>query len=166
MIKQIGLIQEFVKSLEDKWIEIETREDLFQYNHYMRFFYLINVDEDAFKNQEKHKSVLCKNQEILNILEGILKDNNYKDLGKCYFIKLDPQKYPIRQYYESEGYTDCIRRFLVPVIVNLDSKLCIDSGVYVPEPGEVFDVDPESLYSVYNSGKESVVYLVVDLIKN
>ena len=166
MIKQIELIQEFVKTIENQWVEIETREDLFQYNHYMRFFHLISVDEDAFENGKNYKSILCNSQEILNILEGILRSSNCKTLGKCYFIKLESQKYPIRQYYESEEYTNCIRRLLIPVVVNLDSKLCIGNSVHVPKPGEVFDVDPESLYSVYNSGNEAVVYLVVDLIKN
>ena len=165
-------IQELIKTLEineENWKEIETRRDLFQFNHYMRFFDVVDIDKSLFENKKYKQIRLLPNYAVDKIFENFLKDIEIKYesyVGKCYFVKLLAQKYPSRQYYEAEGYEDVVSQVCIPIVTNSENSFCIDDKIIYPSPGEEIFIGKDSLFAVYNLGESDIIYLCVDLIPN
>lgn len=151
------------------WEEKETIPELFQYNFYMRFFTIIDIDENNFKNNNNYKIMKNINSEIWKEMPSLI---NYlahkynKNVGGISLIKLEPQEYPLRQYYDFEDYENIITKCYIPVVTNEKSNLCIDDKIYSLKPGEDINIDNNSLYSLYNFGDAPIVYLIVDLIND
>lgn len=159
----INSLLPFVLSENTPWYELETRPEFFQYNHYMKF-----CDLTKIKKTENEDFIAIYNFNDKSIKEflNLISIENKMNIANSYFIKLEPQQYPIRQYYESEDYSEKIIKVLIPIVVNKESKLCIDNDIFSPNPGEKFLVTEDSLYSIYNSGDQSIIYLFIDLFKN
>ena len=163
-------IQQLLKTLEineKNWKEIETRRDLFQFNHYMRFFDILDIDKSLFQNKKYKQINLLPNEVVDKIFENFLKDIEikYKSyVGKCYLVKLLAQKYPSRQYYETEDYEDIVSQVCIPIITNSENSFCIDDKIIYPNPGEEMYIEKDSLFAVYNLGESDIIYFCVDLI--
>ena len=156
-------IKNFLKEHEDMWEELESKPELFQYNHYMNFLHIVDIDENIFKDNAEY-SIYRPAYERLKDFLTLFAGN--KKIGKSYFIMLNPQQFPIRQYEELEEYTSKIVRHYLPITVNKEDKFCIDDKIITPLDGQDFAVDPDGLYSIYNGGTEPSVYLVIDIIKD
>ena len=163
-------IQKLIETLEinkENWKEIKTRRDLFQFNHYMRFLDVIDIDKGLFEKKKYKQINLLPNEVVDKIFENFLKDIEIKYesyVGKCYFVKLLAQRYPSRQYYETEEYEDIVSQLCIPIITNSENCFCIDDKIVYPIPGEEIFIGKDSLFAVYNLGEVDIVYLCIDLI--
>jgi hypothetical protein len=162
MKKEIDSVKEFIRISEVGWIEMESKPELFQYNHYMNFLYVVDLEEDSISNSKFLTKTRIANKDIESIINIIASDK----FGKVYFVKLEPQSFPMRQYEEPEEYTSKITRYYVPIEVESGSKFCIEDRVLIPEVGKHIEVDPDGLYSIYNEGEVPSIYLVIDKIKD
>jgi hypothetical protein len=164
MIKDI---QSIINNNKIIWEQKETKEDLFQYNYYMHFFYLFDIDEKLFKEGNNFKLEKNKNHEIWNLTNELIKEieSKYNMIsGSAYFVKLNPQQYPLRQYYEFEEYASIINKCYIPIITNSNASLCVDDEIYNNIPGTETIAHKEQLSSLYNFGETDIVYLIIDLI--
>jgi hypothetical protein len=167
IVDKIKQILETLETNKTNWKEIETRRDLFQFNHYMRFFDVVDIDKELFKNK-KYKMINLVPDGIVeeiskNFLEGIeTKYDGY--IGKCYFVKLLAQRYPSRQYYEIEEYEDVVSQVCIPIATNDKNSFCIDDKIIYPSPGDQLFIGNDSLFAVYNLGETDIIYLCVDII--
>ena len=146
-VYEVEGIKDILESNNIVWQELESKPELFQYNHYMRFCYDIERDD------------------IQDIISKIYDDQLFK-VSKFYALKLFAQQYPLRQYEEPYEYTSKINRHYICIKVDKDSRFCTEDNIYIPEVGQEFIVDPDSMYSIYNNGTEEAIYLVVDILKN
>lgn len=166
-MSRIERLKELISLNKEIWKEIETRRDLFQFNHYMRFFDVVDIDQGLFKDK-KYKIINCISKENLEVIENDFfadiqkRYNSY--IGKAYLVKLLPQKYPSRQYYESEDYEGVISKLFVPVIVNNKNSFCVNDKILYPNPNEEIFIENDSLLAVYNLGETEIVYFSIDLI--
>lgn len=148
------------------WVEKETNIDLFQYNYYMRFFDITDIKEEDFKNG-KYSLVKVDGGKLSSLLDETYKqlEEKYNSrIGKSYLVKLLPQRYPSRQYYESEEYESVISRCYIPILTNDKNSFCINSDVVYPKAAEVVFAENDSLVAIYNFGESEIIYLAVDLI--
>lgn len=168
-MNKVDSLKNILLSQEVSWKEKETIVDFFQYNFYMRFFDVLDINEESFKN----KLYLRINQttesfikELYNIILNDLEKKYNSYVTKCYFVKLLPQRYPSRQYYESEDYESVVSRIYIPVVVNEKNSFCINDQIINPSPGEEVYSKLDDLVAIYNLGSTDIIYLSVDLISN
>lgn len=166
-MNKIDTLKNIALSNEIHWEEKETIVDLFQYNYYMRFFEIIDIDENFFSNKMYTKIYKTTENLIKELSDIILNDlqkkyNSY--VGKCSLIKLLPQRYPSRQYYELEEYESIVSKIYIPITVNEKNSFCINDKIINPNAGEEIFSGPDDLVAIYNLGDTEVIYLSVDLI--
>lgn len=150
------------------WIEKETNIDLFQYNYYMRFFNITDIKEEDF-NSKQYKLVKVDGGVLSSLLDQTynqLEEKYNSKIGKSFLVKLLPQRYPSRQYYEFEEYESAVSRCYIPILTNDKNSFCINSDVIFPKVGEIIFAERDSLVAIYNFGESEIVYLSVDLIPN
>lgn len=166
-MNKIKKILETLEANNSNWKEIETKEDLFQYNHYMRFFDVLGIDKELFKNKKYKRISLAPTVVIDEIFKNFLENTEEKYnsyIGNCYFVKLLAQRYPSRQYYETEEYENVTSQLCIPILTNDKNSFCIDNKIIYPDSGDELFVESGSLFAVYNLGETDIVYLCVDLI--
>ena len=164
---KIKKILETLEINKSNWKEIETKEDLFQFNYYMRFFDVMGIDKEFFKNKKYKKVSLTSTVVVDEIFKNFLENTEEKYgsyIANCYFVKLLAQRYPSRQYYETEEYENVISQLYIPILTNNKNSFCVDDKIIYPSPGEELFVGNGSLFAVYNLGETDIVYLCVDLI--
>lgn len=166
-MNKVDILKNIVSSDKVNWKEKETIVDLFQYNYYMRFFEIIDIDEESFNNKVYVKINKTIENFIKEISYNILNDlekryNSY--ITKCYFVKLLPQRYPSRQYYESAEYESVVSRIYIPIVINEKNSFCINDQIINPGSGEEIFSKSDDLVAVYNLGETDIIYLSVDLI--
>lgn len=167
MMNKIDVLKNIILSTEVNWEEKETTVDYFQYNWYMRFFEITDIDEESFNNKKYNQIKKTSDNFIKELSNSILNDLSKKynsHIGKCYFVKLLPQRYPSRQYYELEQYESIISKVYIPVIVNDKTSFCINDQIINPNPGQEILSKSEDLVAIYNLGETDIVYLSIDLI--
>jgi hypothetical protein len=163
-------IEKLTKVLEENnhnWKEVETKRDLFQFNYYMRFFNITDIDKQLFKNKEYKKVNIASATVVDEIFKDVLEDIEEKHdsyIAKSYFVKLLPQKYPSRQYYDVEEYEDTVLQVCIPILTNDKNSFCIDDKILYPYAGDELFIGSDSLFAVYNLGETDIVYLCADLI--
>jgi hypothetical protein len=166
-MSRIEILKELISLNKEGWKEIETRRDLFQFNHYMRFFDVIDIDQDLFKDKE-YKTINFLSSDSFELINNDFfvdiqkRYNSY--IGKAYLVKLLPQKYPSRQYYDSEEYEDIISKLFIPILVNSKNSFCVNDKILYPNPNEEIFIENDSLVAVYNLGETEIVYFSIDLI--
>jgi hypothetical protein len=164
-------IENLLELIKDKrefhWSDQESRVDLFQYNHYMKLCFILDVDEEKFLAGEDYIIECYKDPRVFDsaktITDEFEKIHN-KKVVKMYVIKLMPQEYPIRQYYSAEEYEEEVTTCFFPLIVNNKSQISIDSNTYTPRLKNVYIRKPGSLGSIYNFGNAADVYLFAQFI--
>lgn len=152
-----------------EWEQKETKPELFQYNNYMYFLHIYGVDEFKFKLNKDYKILKCKNDILLDKVLKIIKkiENKYdKQSASVYFVKLNPQKYPLRQYYHFEEYSNKISECWIPIVYNDDVSFCLNDQVIKPTLEKEIVVEKEDFMALYNFGKEDTIYLIIDLLSN
>jgi hypothetical protein len=150
-----------------KWVQKETRPEFFQYNHYMDFAYLFEVDEAQFNLGAEYTKINNDNKGLLGVVDPIinnLQTKHNKKIGMTYLLRLHPQRYPLRQYYNFEKYDSVVTSCYIPLITNKESAFCLDMNILYPTPGDEILVTNDSMMSMYSCGQEPIVYLVVDLL--
>ena len=164
-------IENLLELVKDKrefhWANLEQRVDLFQYNHYMKFCFILEVDEKKFLNGENYIVECYQDPRVFDsakIITDEFEKIYNKKVAKMYVIKLMPQEYPIRQYYSVEEYEEAATTCFFPLIVNDKSQISIDANTYTPTPKSVYIREPDSLGAIYNFGNEEDVYLFAQFI--
>jgi hypothetical protein len=164
MINLDGIVK-FLNNNDNLWVELESKPELFQYNHYMRFMDIIDIDYEMFEKNSSYAIYNINDIDINSVILSLSK-NNIDLVGKVYFVKLLPQQYPLRQYEEPYEYTSKINRFYISIFTKNNSQFCIKDKVLCPSPKDIISVDPDDLYSIYNNNETEDVYLVVDILKD
>lgn len=152
---------------EAVWTQKETKPELFQYNHYMDFAYIIEINEEKFNFNDEYLKINDLNKHLLDMVNPIIYNlqNKYqKKLGMVYLLKLYPQRYPLRQYYNFEEYDNIVTSCYIPLVTNQESAFCLDMNILYPSSGNEILVTNDSMMSMYSSGTEPIVYLVIDLL--
>jgi hypothetical protein len=161
-------LAELVKNKREfQWTQQESRTDLFQYNHYMDFYNILDVDEDKFLSGKDYIIESYKDPKVFNaakIITDEFEKKYNKKVVKMYVIKLRPQAYPIRQYYSIEEYEEKVTTCFFPILATSKSQVSIDTNTYTAIPKNVYIREPGSLGSVYNFGSASDVYLFAQFI--
>lgn len=163
----IKTVSELISSESITWEEKETKAELFQYNFYMRFLYIYDIDKEKFKNKKSYKILKCHDKSIISLVDPMIKqlEEKYnKDSGAVYFVKLMPQQYPLRQYYDFLEYSEVIEKFYIPIVTNKDSTICTEENILYAELGKEFFAKDDDLLAVYNFGDSETIYLIIDLL--
>jgi hypothetical protein len=150
-----------------EWVQKETKPELFQYNNYMDFAYCIDIDEEKFNLGLNYTNINDANKKLLDMINPIvntLEVKYNKKIGMVYLLKLYPQRYPLRQYYNFEQYDNIVTSCYIPLITNSESAFCLDMSILYPNPGDELLITNDSMMSMYSSGQDPIVYLVVDLL--
>ena len=91
IMDKIKKILETLEINKSNWKEIETKEDLFQFNYYMRFFDVMGIDKEFFKNKKYKKVSLTSTVVVDEIFKNFLENTEEKYgsyIANCYFVKL------------------------------------------------------------------------------
>ncbi len=166
-MNKLNILKNIANSENILWEEKETTVDFFQYNWYMRFFEILDIDETSFNNKVYNQIQKTQDVFIEELYDFVFNDlsqkyNSY--IGKCYFVKLLPQRYPSRQYYESERYESLVSRVYIPIIINEKNSFCINDQIISPAPGEEIFSGSDDLVAIYNLGETDIIYLSIDLL--
>jgi hypothetical protein len=101
---------------------------------------------------------------MINPIVNTLEVKYNKKIGMVYLLKLYTQRYPLRQYYNFEQYDNIVTSCYIPLITNSESAFCLDMSILYPNPGDELLITNDSMMSMYSSGQDPIVYLVVDLL--
>jgi hypothetical protein len=168
-MNKLQILKDIILSENNKWEEKETTPELFQYNSYMRFIEILDIDELSFNNKMYNKIEKIKNehtQQLYNIVLSNLEKKYSSYVTKCSFVKLLPQRYPSRQYYESEAYESVVSKIYIPIIINEKNSFCINDQILDPYPGQELFAKSDDLVAIYNFGNTEIIYLSIDLISD
>lgn len=150
-----------------KWVQKETKPEFFQYNHYMDFAYLIDIDKTQFNLSIDYTKVNDANKKMIGMIDPIINNLEVKynkKAGMVYLLRLHPQRYPLRQYYNFEEYDSIVTSCYIPLITNNESAFCLDMNILYPSPGDELLINNDSMMSMYSAGQNPIVYLVIDLL--
>lgn len=163
----ISDLRDIILSEKFVWQEKETRPELFQYNFYMNFHYVYDIDKKYFVNNKYYNIIKHSDDSISKLINPIINkiEKQYnKKLYSVYFVKLKSQQYPLRQYHELLEYSKEAYQCYIPIVINEKCNVCTENEIVVPEPGQDFFIKDDDLLAIYNFGDTDAIYLVIDLL--
>lgn len=162
----VSKISDIVSGFTSEWLEDTSRQDG-AIHHWRTFSYHLTWYPLGWVPGEEYlPSFLCKNNELWELIDPIIKDlekTNNGRVGRATLVSL-PAMQLVTPHYDKALYTHLIRRFHIPILTNEKTLFSVDNMYANMEIGDSWRVNNKLLHGVYNFGETDRVHLMVDII--
>lgn len=163
---EISKIVNLVSKFDSEWLEDTSRQDG-TIHHWRTFSYHLTLYPLQWVPGEEYvPSFLCKDDQLWELINPIIKDLEVKNMGKVgrsTLVNL-PAMQLVTPHYDKAVYTHVIKRFHIPILTNDKTLFSVDDSHVNMKAGECWQVNNKLLHGVYNFGNTDRVHLMIDII--